>query len=172
MDSGHDIFLTQNSFKENDSEYDTDSAINDILSLENIDPNFELECNLFESLDDDKDLLSATQEIEKKEQSEVTNPRFSEPLSEVDLSELVKRAVPKNTLRKSSWTFHLFNTWMKERNLDEDVLKMNHERLNELLGRFVTEVKILDNNSDQIRCTKSLSQFSTFCAKMITMLVY
>ena len=45
MDSGDDIFLTQNSFRE-EKNYDTDSVIEDVLSMENTESNFSLGCNL------------------------------------------------------------------------------------------------------------------------------
>ena len=147
MDSGDDIFLTQNSFRE-EKNYDTDSVIEDILSMENTESNFSLGCNLLKEVDEntlsDDDLLQATlnvqrQEIEEKGVSQ--NRRFSEPLSEQAVHNLLNDAVPKNTQKKSLWAFNLLCEWLKERKIQEDVMKMSNENLNDVMGRFITEIK-------------------------------
>ena len=56
--SDSEIFITQNKFKLNES-YDTDTAVDAILSLENMSPNFVSDGG-------DTESLQATQEIDSK----------------------------------------------------------------------------------------------------------
>ena len=148
MDSGDDIFLTQNSFTqitESKGGYDTDNLLNDVLEMEEATqnrPNFQLKIDKIKDFSDD-DLIQATLDVEENERKS----RFSKPLTEKAMNDLVNGAAPKNTQRKSLWAFNLLNLWLKERKITENVFTMSNDKLCDVLGRFITEVKT-QNGSD------------------------
>ena len=148
MDSGDEIFLTQNSFTqitESKGGYDTDNLLNDVLEMEEATqnrPNFQLKINEIKDFSDD-DLIQATLEVEENERKS----RFSKPLTEKAMSDLVNEAVPKNTQKKSLWALNLLNLWLKERKITDNVFTMSNDKLCDVFGRFITEVKTR-NGSD------------------------
>ena len=89
MESGDEIFLTQNSYSSENaaSDYDTDSIVNDILSMEKEnEAKFELDFTQLESKPENSTDNVCTEKS-----------RFANPLSESDLNDLIRSAVPKNT---------------------------------------------------------------------------
>ncbi|XP_062601655.1 zinc finger MYM-type protein 2-like [Saccostrea cucullata] len=69
------------------------------------------------------------------------NSRFADPLSETDMNNLIKSAVPQNTERKSRWAVNIFTEWAKTRSIKEPILSMDNMTLNQFLCGFITEVR-------------------------------
>lgn len=128
MESGNEICLTQNTYRSENSasDYDTNSLLNDILSIEK-----ENEVNFD---------LAFTQTENKPENSAdyvcAEKSRFADPLSESDLNNLIKSAVPKNTERKSRWAVNVFMEWTRSRKIKDDLLSMDTTSLNNHLCNF------------------------------------
>ena len=138
MESGDEIFLTQNTYSPENaaSDYDTDSIVNDILSMEKEnEAKFELDFTQSESKPENSTDNFCTEKS-----------RFANPLSESDLNDLIRSAVPKNTERKARWAVNVFTEWTRARKIKDDLLSMDNTSLNTHLCSFITEVRNKDGN--------------------------
>ncbi|XP_062604337.1 uncharacterized protein LOC134266120 [Saccostrea cucullata] len=124
MESGDEIFLTHNKFKpeSNGSDYDTDNLVSDILGME-------------------KENDSTAVNFDLNFENPSKNINDADPLSETDMNNLIKSAVPQNTERKSRWAVNIFTEWAKTRNIEEPILSMDNMTLNQFLCGFITEVR-------------------------------
>ncbi|XP_060608497.1 zinc finger MYM-type protein 2-like [Ruditapes philippinarum] len=107
-------------------------------------PSFDLKSDLFSDISDEE-LLKATQLIEQNEPA-----RFSVPLKQSDLDNLVKSGLSSKTEKKSKWAVNMFDLWQKNRNKNTDsfvpnnnLINMSSEVLNETLGYFIAEVRTI-----------------------------
>jgi hypothetical protein len=119
MDSGDEIFLTQNKFKEISSGEDADVVLNDILDLQAETstnqrdyPNFDLKIGMFGDISDaehfeETDCIStechACNAMKQPSQS-----RFVKPMSDLERKRMAKYRFSSKTDAKSKWAVNLF----------------------------------------------------------------
>lgn len=123
--------LTEYRSENSASDYNTDSLLNDILSIEKENKvNFDL----------------AFTQTEKYPENSADNvcaekSRFAGLLSESDMNNLIKSVVPKNTERKSRWAVNVFMEWTRSRKIKDALLSMDTPSLNNHLCNFISEVR-------------------------------
>ena len=132
METGDDVFITQNSF-----------------SLEEL-PNV------------DDDILSLFLESESKSsEAEDADFRHNKPVSAEEMKNLIEGSIPDNTRSHYNWAYRVFANWQNERkkrpiheNLDfdlkilsSDIMAMDKTEMNTALQYFIAEVKKSNGNN-------------------------
>lgn len=122
--------------------------------------NFDIKLDIFTDVSDD--LLKNSDRVLKEAQSdnisdilksyEKGSHCFAEPISDVKCENISKSRFARKTESKSRWVVNLFNSWLENRQdnygnrndirkIQTDLLTMDHETPNYLLGAFITEVR-------------------------------
>ena len=70
------------------------------------------------------------------------------------IQELQKASSSKNTQRSTNTWYNVLSSWMRVRNMKEDLLSYKPEELNSLLERFYAEVKKSDGKDYEPDCLR------------------
>ena len=88
----------------------------------------------------DQQLLAATS---NSGPSKETSERFG-TISKEEIHDAIEKRVPANTKESTGWGYNVWLEWCKARNIDENILTMDERKVNELMARFVQEVRRKD----------------------------
>ena len=76
--------------------------------------------------------------------SEVPNNRFGKPITDSELSTVIEKRIPANTKKSTGWGLNVLRDWFECRGVEESIESMPESVINDLLARFVQEVKRRD----------------------------
>ena len=72
--------------------------------------------------------------------SKETSERFG-TISKEEIHDAIEKRVPANTKKSTGWGYKVWLEWCKARNIDESILTMDETKVNELMARFMQEVR-------------------------------
>ena len=67
-------------------------------------------------------------------------------ITEEEIHDAIEKRVPANTKKSTGWGYSVWLEWCKARNIDQNILTMDEKKLNEVMARFVHEVRRKDGN--------------------------
>lgn len=117
------------------------------LNIDNIDDlqftgNFKLDLNCDDIAESETLATDAVLDVDSKEVNFPTGDRWSKPVNDSDIDELINNCKNKNTSKNTKWAFNVFTAWRETR--EENVpllLDMDHEQLSFWLSRFICEAR-------------------------------
>ena len=75
--------------------------------------------------------------------SKETSEKFG-TISKEEIYDAIEKRVPANTKKSTGWGYKVWLEWCKARNVDENILTMDERKVNEMMARFVQEVRRKD----------------------------
>ena len=89
-----------------------------------------------------------------------TSERFG-TISKEEIHDAIEKRVPTNTRKSTGWGYKVWLEWCKAGNIDENILTMDETNVNELMARFVQEVRRKDGKEyppSSLNCVVSAVQ--------------
>ena len=77
--------------------------------------------------------------------SQETTDRFG-TITEEEIHDAIEKRLPANTKKSTGWGYSVWLEWCKARNIDQNILTMDERKINEVMARFVQEVRRKDGN--------------------------
>ena len=103
--------------------------------LKLLDSKFELPTNLEQHPENPPIQLPPTEDSDTKRFGVVTQQ---------EIQDAIEKRVPANTRRSTVWGYNVWLEWCKAREIVEEITSMDEKKINELMARFVQEVRRKD----------------------------